>query len=179
MEQSQKNWSKTLLSSYSYLETICGAIDKTVLNFSINSAMSSDAEFVANKIIALTERKKFLINIKVLVDKILRNMDDKLARILVLKFIDGMKSDIASKLMKVSIRTYFRRINIAIDRFAMELKRFGYTDDVLYNLIKDENWIVQIYDAFCQKDFKEFDVDGLKFLSIALTGLNKRSARAY
>ena len=86
MKDSEKSWAKALLVAYGHLETICGAIDKTVLGYGINSGRYGlDVQFCANKVIALTERKKFLINVKVLVDNTLQKLDNLNARILVVK----------------------------------------------------------------------------------------------
>ena len=73
MNSQQNTWTKTLLSAYSYLENICGSIDKKVLNYGISSGCSRDTEYVANKILSLMNRKKFLINTKVMVDSVTGN----------------------------------------------------------------------------------------------------------
>lgn len=179
MNTNEKNWSKTLLSSYQYFETICGAIDKTVLNYGINSAMNSDAEFVANKIIALTQRKKFLINTKILIDNILSRLDAAFARILVLKFVDKVKAENASKILGISLRTYFRKINIAIEKFTNLLVGFGYSSSKLISIFENENWVMEIYNNFSKNELREIDADDLHFLGMALSGLKRKTASAY
>ena len=77
MGNEQKIWTKTLLNCYSYLETICGAIDKTVINYGIGSYGSNQIISVANKILSLISRKKFLINTKLIVDNVLNNISNK------------------------------------------------------------------------------------------------------
>ena len=179
MDETQNNWSKTLLSTYSYLETIVGAIDKTVLNYGINSAMSTDTEFVANKMIALMERKKFLINIKILIDNILKRIDDDVARILVLKYIDKIKAETASQILGISIRTFFRKIGMGLDQFSRQLQAFGYTPEKLYSVFKDEGWVMEINSSYSKKGQKEFDIESINFLGMALNSLKRKSARAY
>ena len=174
MKNNETIWAKTLLSSYSYLERICNGIDKAVLNFGLHSKVSNSTEFVANQIIQLTERKKTLINTKVLIDDILNRIDLKHSKILVLKYIDRMKADTASKLLKISLRTYFRKINIAVDEFTNQLQKFGYYSLKLKSIFADENWILEIYNTYQKKNFKEVDLQSLNLLGIALNSFKKR-----
>lgn len=179
MDETQNNWSKTLLSTYGYLETIVGAIDKTVLNYGINSAICTDTEFVANKMISLIERKKFLINIKILVDNILKRMDNGIARVLVLKYVDKIKAETASQILGISIRTFFRKIGIGIEQFSRQLSAFGYTPEKLYSVFKDEGWVMEMYSNYSKKGQKEFDIESINFLGMALSSLKRKTARAY
>ena len=179
MDDTQNNWSKTLLSTYSYLETIVGMIDKTVLNYGINSSMSSDTEFVANKIITLTERKKFFINMKILTDNILKRIDKDIAKILVLKFVDKIKAETASQILGISIRTFFRKINIGINQFSHQLCLFGYTSEKMFKLFANEEWITEMFLTYSKKSTKEVDIDSLNFLGMALNSLKRKSARVY
>ena len=179
MNTNEKNWSKTLLSSYTYLETICGAIDKTVLNYGVNSAMNTDAEFVANKMIALTQRKKFLINTKILIDNILSRLDNDFSRILVLKFVDKIKAESASKILNMSLRTYFRKINIALEKFTNLLVGFGYNATKLGTIFQDEDWVMEMYNNFSKSEVREIDADDLRFLGMALRTLKRKTASAY
>ena len=179
MKKEEKIWAKTLLSTYSYLETICGAIDKTVLNYGIHSALNNDAEFVAKKIISLIERKKFLINTKILVDNVLSRINQKNARVLVLKYIDKLKAEKASFALNISLRTYFRRINFAVDEFAFELLKFGYTPQKLLNIFEKESWIMEIYSSFEKKDMKESELDSFNFLGLALKSFKKKSFQVF
>lgn len=171
MKIEEKNWSKTLLISYSHLETICGAIDKTVLSCGLNSCNTyCDAEYVADKMINLIERKKFLINLKVLIDKALSKIKSSYSRVLMLKYVDGVDSKLASEVMKVSTRTYFRQINAGLDHFWQALINMGYSTYALYELFKNENWVLEIYNSYCRKDIKESDIQNLSFLGVAFKG---------
>ena len=179
METEQKIWAKTLISTYSYLETICGAIDKTVLSYGINSGLSLDVEFVANKIISLTARKKFMINTKVLIDNVLSRLDSEFARILVLKYIDKIKSETASQVLNISMRSYFRKINLAIDEFALQLKKFGYNSKKLYEIFKNENWIMEMYNSYKNKELRDCNMDSMNFLGMAINTIKRKSMRLY
>ena len=176
MKTEEKNWSKTLLVTYGHLETICGAIDKTVLSYGIGSRTSfHDAEYVANKMISLIERKKFLINIKVLVDKILSNIGSTYARVLTLKYIDRIDSALASQTMKISSRTYFRKINMGIECFWGQLEKMGYNEEILSNLFKDEKWIMEIYNSYEKKDTSDMEIESMSLIGIALKSFKQKS----
>lgn len=166
MKIEQKNWSKTLLTTYSYLETICGAIDKKVLTYG-TSCSTNGTEFLANKIISLTERKKFLINVKILVDSALKNIEDEKAKILVLKFVDRLKTELITSVLKMPTRTYFRKVNLAIDSFSNVLLKSGYDSTKLSQIFRSEDWILEIYNNFAKKIEKKAEFDALKFLNLA------------
>ena len=175
MNIEEKSWTKTLLTCYGHLETICGVIDKTVLNCGISSATTyCDAEYIAERMIALTERKKFLINTKVLVDRVFSKMNSNYARILVLKFIDNVESAESSKLLGICPRTFFRQVNKAIEEFWQSLISMGYNSNKLKEIFKDENWILEIYNSYLNKQIKESDIKDLSFLSIAFKQLKQK-----
>lgn len=174
MENEQINWSKTLLNSYSYLETICGAIDKTVVSFGVNSQNSASTYDIANKIISLISRKKFLINTKVMVDNVLKNLSKENAKILTIKFIDKTKSELASKMLNLSMRTYFRKIKSAVQQFAIELKNQKYTPQKLFEMYAQEGWIMEIYNVYSQKQNKKDCFDSLNFLGLALKSIKSK-----
>lgn len=175
MENEQINWSKALLNSYSYLETICGAIDKTVLNYGIGSMNTTETMEIANRILSLISRKKFLINTKVLVDNVLRNISNDSARILTIKFVDKVKSDIASQVLNLSARTYFRKINSAVLEFATELKKQKFDHATLSEMYKAEGWILEIYNQYASKQKTKESEEGLNLLSMALKSIKQKS----
>ena len=176
MKIEEKNWSKTLLIAYGHLETICGAIDKTVLDYGLkSSAINCDVEYLAKKMISLIERKKFLINIKVLVDNALNRISDAEAKVLILKYIDNLPSNIASEVLKVSMRTYFRKLNIALENFAKILIFQGYSTAKFFDMFKNEKWILEIFDSYYKKEKKDEKFESINLLSLALNTLsNKR-----
>ena len=179
MKIEERNLSRALLTSYGHLETICGAIDKTVLNCGIKSGNSyCSAEFIAEKIINLTERKKFLINLKVLIDKALSRTKKSFARVLLLKYVDQVDSTLASKILNVSTRTYFRQINTALELFWDSLTSMGYNTEKIFALISEENWIMDIYNAYKNKDLKESEIKSLGFLSVAFKSINQKTISA-
>ena len=111
-----KIWSKTLLSSYSCLQPISNAIDGMVLSNGLHSAYGYNTTMkCANTIINLISRKKVLINLKVLIERVLDKLPNEFARILVLKYFDKVKVNDILSIMELSRRTYFRKLNSTIE----------------------------------------------------------------
>lgn len=172
-----KIWSKTLLNSYVCFEKIADAIDKLVLTYGLDSYHLHDIqafEFSAEQMIELTDRKKLLINLKVLCDETLAKMTPKYARILILKYIDGMKCSAISKLLGVSLRSYFRWVGEAISSFSLKLKNLGYSDELLKEMCENEIWIKQLYNKYfiaelSTKPKKEFVEEVDDVLSLAIS----------
>ena len=68
-----------------------------------------------------------------------------------MKYIDNLPSNLASEVMKISMRTYFRKITIALDNFWENLKQMGYSSKKLFGLFKNEKWILELFESFNSK----------------------------
>ena len=148
-------WAKTLLYTYKYLNRITDGIDKLVDRSALNSfyycnnnQKINEVEAVSNKIIDLIERKKRLVNIKVLVDKCLLSCDELSSQILIEKFIEDDISEDIAKRHNLNIRTYFRKQEGAESSFYACLVKMGYDDERLFKYLADERWILEVYDNF-------------------------------
>lgn len=148
------NWSKTILEVYRYLPRVTYAYDNIIKTRAYNSAYSSSSNTsfnnvlnVANSILNLSERKITLINLKLIIEKALKNIDRKLARMLILKYIDGKKSVEIAEKFNICLRTFFRKINIALDSFTKALVRIGYTQQKISIMLQKEEWIKEVYNS--------------------------------
>ena len=145
-------WAKTILTVYRYLERIAGAIDKLINRQAMNSYYSNftnDSVIdVANKIIELGERKVKLINIKVLTEKALEGIDELYAKLLVEKYIHSCKGDDIAKENNLAMRTYFRRLSQAENCFSSFFASKGFTEKKLSEYLKDEKWIIDVFEKF-------------------------------
>lgn len=152
-----KTWSKTILSVYKYLEALSNSIDDLVLKKSINSAFYNNGRFnscydCANKIMQLTERKINLINIKVMVDDTLNNMSLSQRQLLALSYIDNVKSEEIAEIMHVSLRTFFRKKNEALNSFAKNLLALGFNKSKLEDMFYNETWLNNLYNRNLELD---------------------------
>ena len=178
MKNGQECWAKTLLTTNSYLDAICGAIDKMVASSCVESAsFGADTISIANKVIALSERKKFFVNTRVLINNVLNNIPKQSAKILTLRYVDHMKSDLICNLLNMPQRTYFRKISKAICDFAFELKKLGFDEEKLFLMFKNELWILEIFDTYAKRQMPAIETKNL--LSMAILSLKQRINFAY
>lgn len=146
-----KIWSKTILNIYRYLERVANAIDKIVLSRATNSFYTSSSNMsfngvwnVSNDIINLTNRKVTLINLKLITEKALSDIDEAPARVLILNFVEKRTCYECAEILNVSLRTYFRKLNIALNSFAKALNRQKYDEKYFDNMLKGETWILEV-----------------------------------
>lgn len=152
MNNKKLQWSKTLMEVYKYLDRIAGAIDKvfekrakssfyaTSKNMSANSAIN-----LTTSLINLIESKVKAINVKILIGNTLLSIPKQYGQILVYKYIDNKSSQEISEILNCSQRTYFRKLNDALFSFRAELLKQGFCDNKLYDMLKSESWILEVY----------------------------------
>lgn len=146
-----KIWSKTILNIYRYLERVSNAIDKIVMSRATNSFYTSSSNMafngvwnVSQDIINLTNRKVNLINLKLIIEKALSCIDENLAKVLIMNFVEKRTCYECAEILNVSIRTYFRKLNKALTSFSMALSRNKYDETYFDNMLESENWILEI-----------------------------------
>ncbi len=152
-------WFKTILFVYKYLDNLAEAIDNLVERQALNSfyyfsgsSQDNSVMAVSDRIINLIDRKKKLINIKVLVSKCLRKCDKEFAQILIEKYIDNDKSEDIALRHNLSMRTYFRRLIQAEEQFASKACELGFNESRLNILLANEKWIKEVYNSFLNKN---------------------------
>jgi len=144
-------WAKTLLSAYKYLDTVTNAIDNLVRKQGVNSCFYQSGYYnstlqTATKMIELTSRKQKLMHVKLLVEDALTKLPASDVRLLVLTYFDLLKSTTVSETMGISLRTFFRKKQIAITKFGNALKFMGYNCDKLTEVLEGEGWLIRLYE---------------------------------
>ena len=147
--ESLKNWSKTILECYRYLETIVETIDDMVRKLSVNSVYfnrksNNDTLSVINKIIDLNDRKVNLTNLKVIVDTVMSKMRKQDAQFLALFYLDRLSIEETAAALDICVRSAFRRKVRAIDSFTAILSQ-EYSCEYFANNYADEQWLVDLY----------------------------------
>lgn len=160
MEDRMKYWSKSALSVYRYLEQMANTIDKIILDSGKNSNHQNVQKYQTTlyqtaKIIELIERKRKIINLKVAVENSLQKLSFKDRRMLVLVFIDGVKSDKVIELMSCSQRTFYRRKANALESFKEKMIECGFDINFFEREYSSEGWMVSVYHESIQKYNKE------------------------
>lgn len=151
MTTNQKLWSKTILSSYNYLEKLCESLDNLMKNTAVNSYYSygfkngeNSVTKISNRIINLSNRKIDYINLKVLTDKALKSMPEKQTKLLIFKFIHKMQIEKVCELLKMNKRTAYRRIEKALIEFMNNLEVLGYTPEKLEVVYSSDPFIKSV-----------------------------------
>lgn len=159
-------WTKTLLSSYRYIDRVSKAIDKIVLTRAVNSFYTSGSNMtfnsvtnVSDDILKLTDRKINLINLKIILTNALKKTQHKFSSLLISTFVEGKTCFESVEALNISIRTFFRRQNQAIDSFIKVLAVEGYDSDFFCKMLKDENWILDIKHGYEKKPEQIGQVD--------------------
>jgi len=158
-------WTKTILSVYRYLERICGAIDKIVVQTGLNSSNITGYNYSFNNVFAITERiidlserKVTLINLKLIIEEVLSKIDEEDAQILIEKYVDSRKCKEIAEIHDVSMRTLFRKIDSAENSFGKHLRVLGYDDKKLDKFLKNEQWIVNVYNDYSANKAEEISL---------------------
>lgn len=61
-------------------------------------------------------------------------------------YLDGVKAKDLSAMHDINIRTFFRRKNIALNKFSNAMLSMGFHSNYLLNLLNEEKWILRIYE---------------------------------
>ena len=159
-----KYWSRSTLSIYKYLLSMSNAIDKSISDTGKNSNSVTlqkyqTTYFQTNKILELMDRKRKIINIKVAVENALAKLSRNDRRILTLSYVDGVKCEMIANIMGVSLRTYFRRKNSALDKFATMLEAIGYDEEFFVSEYSCEKWFLAVYDDCLAKGGENDNLD--------------------
>lgn len=155
-------WGKTLLNLYRCLENVTDSIDKIILQMGVSSGRKNSGNFYdslrqMNRIIELSNNKITLINLKVMIEKSLCSLNEIHKKILILKYFDKNNNQTIIEALNLSRRTYFRKLKEAVKSFSKSLIQFGYTDNYLFNMLKNEEWIMGLYNNYSKKNDDELD----------------------
>ena len=146
---------KSMLHVYKHLEALTLSLEKMAKNKGVGSYYSYDDTLKEiNNILTLTERKIFLINLKVLIDEIILSLDKELGKLLVLKYVDELDNDAISVQCNLTERTFFRQLNRAYDGFCKKLQVVNKERPNFYNQILNDSWLNAII-KFLTKDVRQ------------------------
>ncbi len=173
-------WNKTLLSVYRYIDTVIKAIDNLVLKQALNSGFYYSAYFnstfnCVNKIIDLTARKQRLLGTKILLDDALNKLSNDDVRLLMLIYVDMVKSSDIAKNFNISIRTFFRKKRLAINKLANILKALGFNSPKLKEHLQGEGWLINLFN----KNLENFNLENGADNSDVLSSVNQYKLLKY
>lgn len=151
----EKMLMKSVLDSYTFLNTVIRSIDNRVLITGTKSYSSyglNDTLSVMNEVIDLTERKKKLITLKELIEESFENLSLKSSRIIVLKYLDKLSIAELAELFEVGKRTLQRLLDKAVEEVFQFFVSKGFNLLSLLSFLKDEQWIIGKYkERLCKR----------------------------
>ncbi len=128
------SWSNTALVAYSLLPKIVREIDSAV-NSRVNSAFKSrhlqigvSTEQLIGEIISLIDEKRKLVNMRYLVNSTLDMLNQKEKEIISARMLKKLTFEQITQTLNISMRTAFRRLDLALRSFELALARRGYTE---------------------------------------------------
>lgn len=129
---------------------LVSSIDKIIYLKSVNSSNYNFESLVGTEnqiknIVNLTQKKINLINLKVLTDETLVDMSEEKSKLIVLRFIDNVECKNAIKVLGLSRRTYFRRLNEALSEFEHIFYTKIIKNNSLYRELKNEEFLEDIF----------------------------------
>lgn len=146
---------KSMLHVYKHLEALTLSLEKMAKNKGVGSYYSYDDTLKEiDYLLSLTERKIFLINLKVVMDEIILSLDKELGKLLVLKYIDELDNDAISVQCNLTERTFFRQLNRAYDGFCKKLQVVSKERPNFYSQLKNDLWLNAIV-KYLTKDVKQ------------------------
>lgn len=155
-----KYWSKSALTIYRYLESMSNTIERIVNESGTNSNRKDMMTYrntysQTNKMIDLLERKRKIINLKLVVEESLNTLSVNQKRILTLSYIDGIKSHYIAELLGLSLRTFFRQKLKALEMFCEAMEELGYGLNFLKNNYTQEQWFSSVYNEVLVKNTQD------------------------
>ncbi len=166
---------KTLLNVYNSLEDVCNRIDKMVENKAYSGAgfgyhTSHNPCDLFNSIIELSSRKVGLINLKLRIEQAISKVKPKVAKVLILRYVDRITAKQIAQLTSSSMRTVFRRLSEGVEQFCKNIKADGLNEEKVKELYKEEKWLFQISEVFSSDsklDFINPVVEGKNIVKMA------------
>lgn len=186
MKSNKIVWAKTVLFAYKYLEPMSNAIDKIIKNMAVKSYYCGgdyddcyNCEKLSSKMICLTNKKIDYINLKVVVEKALKNMNETLAKILILRNIKELSISTVTSIMNMSERSYFRKLALAEEQFAKVLERLNYGVYKLELDYSSDNFIKSIYNIINNDNSNITSLSSNRFDNSVINGFLKNLAFCY
>lgn len=156
-EQKTKIWIKTLLNSYKYFPNIIKTIDKIIemrastISFSSDIFNSSKSDNQIEYIIDMSERKKSLVNIYVMISKFFKILPDDMRELAEKKFFDKCTNEDLAIELGISIRTVYRKILKIIDEIYSFCVKNKWSVKFIELQIGNEEWLIERFNHYANE----------------------------
>ena len=147
-EQKMKFWIKTLLSSQKTFPEIIKTLDRIIELQASSVSFASSIYNLENptfkqveKVIDLSERKTFLLNIYLMSKELTKGLSSTDSEFLEKKFVYNLSVETLAKEFDISPRTVYRKTNKLIDEIYAKITRKNWSLEFLESQIKNEFWL--------------------------------------
>lgn len=147
-EQKMKFWIKTLLSSQKTFPEIIKTLDRIIELQASSVSFASSIYNLENptfkqveKVIDLSERKTFLLNIYLMSKELTKGLSSTDSEFLEKKFVYNLSVETLAKEFDISPRTVYRKTNKLIDEIYAKITRKNWSLKFLESEIKNEFWL--------------------------------------
>ena len=147
-EQKMKFWIKTLLSSQKTFPEIIKTLDRIIELHASSVSFASSLYNLENptfkqveKVIDLSERKTFLLNIYLMSKELTKGLSSTDSEFLEKKFVYNLSVETLAKEFDISPRTVYRKTNKLIDEIYAKITRKNWSLKFLESQIKNEFWL--------------------------------------
>lgn len=147
-EQKMKFWIKTLLSSQKTFPEIIKTLDRIIELQASSVSFASSIYNLENptfkqveKVIDLSERKTFLLNIYLMSKELTKGLSSADSEFLEKKFVYNLSVETLAKEFDISPRTVYRKTNKLIDEIYSKITRKNWSLKFLESQIKNELWL--------------------------------------
>ncbi|MGN1200883.1 MAG: sigma factor-like helix-turn-helix DNA-binding protein [Candidatus Caccovivens sp.] len=149
-------WAKTMIVAYNRLPEVCESIDKIIYKYALRRTWF-DTYDMLQKIIEQSERKKNLINLKIVIENALDNLNEIDREIIQLRYVNCVNVKDISQKLNISPRTTFRHLNSSILNFWNKMCELGYRESDMEEMFRGEKWILSLKEqlSLCNEEDNE------------------------
>lgn len=150
VEEKTRLWTKTLVSSFRIIPEIIRAIDKIIeaqastISFGYNIYNGPQTTFdQVERVIDMSERKRSLMNIYLMIKSALKELDSTDLEILEKRFFLNYSIKGVAKEYNISIRTLYRKIDKILSKLYFICLRKNWSLKLIESQVKNEDWLIK------------------------------------
>lgn len=140
----RENWMRNVFQSYSSIDRVLHALDRQVVSIGVKSHSAfgfADTLQMVDKIMELTDKKKRLCALKLLMEDGTKAIKEDLGKVLVLRFFERLSEQEIANLVGLSLRTVHRKILIGLKECNFYFKSQGFSEEKLRKTFSNEPFV--------------------------------------
>ena len=149
---------KVLLDAYRSIPKIIGIIDRMIeskastISYSNVYGSSYETYSQVDKLISMGERKNKLLNLYVMIEEMLKSLNDIDRKILILKFVRHDTVNEIAEEINLTERSVYRKIIKIVNNLALFMIEKNWGVNFIKNQLGDEPWLTELYNKKKKED---------------------------